>query len=198
MTGTSLLLRTERVVVLVADIRGYTTMSEALKGEEFSRFIADWFRECSGIIQDHSGTVDKFIGDAVLAYWMVPEQSVSPADEVNAALEASRDLVARASEFSARLSERFSGHTFAIGIGLNAGEAVFGNVGTGEIQSFTIVGDSVNVAFRLEALTKEKGCPIVASRTIAEHAEGRFQFRDLGPATVKGRKEPVDVLGLVL
>lgn len=169
-----------------------------MHSEDFSRFISDWFRECSEIIKGHGGTVDKFIGYAVLAYWIAPQQASQLAGEVNAALDTAYNLVTRAGTFSARLNQRFPGHMFAIGIGLNAGEAVFGNVGTSEIQSFTVVGDSVNVAFRLESLTKEKGYPIVVSRTVVDKAEKRFQFQDLGLTGVKGHKEPVHVFGLTM
>jgi adenylate cyclase len=196
ITGTSRLLRPEQIVVLVADIRSYTSLSETMRGEKVAPFIADWFQECSKVVERHGGTIDKFLGDAVLAYWIVLEWSSQPAAEVNAALDTASELVALASRFSTRLGQSFPGHIFAIGIGVNAGEAVFGNLGTGQVQSFTVVGDSVNVAFRLESLTKEAQCPIVVSRAIVDLAENRFQFKDLGPATVKGRKEPVHVFGL--
>jgi adenylate cyclase len=196
-TGTALFMRNELVVVLVADIRNYTGMSEVLPNREFSRLISEWFRESSDIIESHGGTIDKFIGDAVMAYWVAASKT-EPQKEVNASLRTACDLMERAALFSQRVSSQFPGNTFRIGVGLNMGDAMLGNVGTGEIQSFTIVGDSVNVAFRLEALTKEKASPVVASRNITEAAEPQFKFRDLGLAEVKGRKEPVSIWGLEL
>jgi adenylate cyclase len=160
--------------------------------------MSDWFRECSEITKGHGGTVDKFIGDAVLAYWIAPQQASQLAGEVNAALDTACDLVTRAGTFSARLNQRFPGHMFAIGIGLNAGEAVFGNVETSEIQSFTVVGNSVNVAFRLESLTKEKGYPILVSRTVVDKAEKRFQFLDRDLTRVKECTRSIHLFGPVL
>ncbi len=196
-TGTALFMRSELVVVLVADIRNYTGMSEALPNREFSRLISEWFRESSDLIEKHGGVIDKFIGDAVMAYWVAASRS-EPAKEVNAALDAAAALIARAAAFSDRISSQFPGNTFRIGVGLNMGDAMLGNVGTGENQSFTIVGDSVNVAFRLESLTKEKGAPVVASRSVTDYASKTYHFRDMGQIEVKGRKEPVSVWALEL
>ncbi len=195
--STSLAMRNEIALILVSDIRNFTGMSEVLPAQEFSRLISDWFRESSEIVERHQGTVDKFIGDAVMVYWLIPNPS-DPSKEVGASLDAARDLIERAGQFSIRLSSQFQGHKFRIGVGINMGEAIFGNIGTGANQSFTIVGDSVNVAFRLEALSKEKGFPVIVSRYVTDHAGNGFQFRDLGEVEVKGRKEPVSIKALKL
>src|SRR5262249_1454248 len=180
------------VVVLVADIRNYTAMSETLPSRELSRLLADWFKQASDIIETRNGIVDKFIGDAIMACWVVAAKSDAP-NEVNQALAASRELLACAGAFSDQVSAQFPDHEFRIGLGLNIGEAMFGNVGTAANQSFTVVGDCVNVAFRLEALTKEKGSPVIVSNGIVESAPGDYRFEDLGQAVVKGRKEPVSI-----
>lgn len=197
ITGTALFMRDERVVVLVADIRNYTSMSEVLPNREFSRIVSEWFREASEIIEKNGGTIDKFIGDAVMAYWVSGSRS-DPSSEVNAALRTALGLVDRAVSFSTRLGTEFPGYSFRIGVGLNVGDAMLGNVGTGENQSFTVVGDSVNVAFRLESLTKEKSAPVVVSRSVVDAADREFRFRDLGLGEVKGRKEPVSIWALEL
>jgi adenylate cyclase len=189
--STRMITRTEHVLVLVADIRNYTGMSEALPGEEFSQFVSHWFREASDIIERHGGMIDKFIGDAIMAWWV--SSRIDSAKEVNQSLETSKALLQCANTFSAELSSRFPGHTFRIGIGLNIGDALVGNVGTGENQSFTVLGDSVNVAFRLESLTKEKNSPVIVGQGIKQSAAGHYQFLDLGEAAVKGRKEPVSI-----
>ena len=190
-------MRTGHVVVLVADVRNYTGMSEVLPNREFSELMSEWFRQAGDIIKRHNGTIDKFIGDAVMASWVVASKS-DPSFEVNQALDAARGLIACAGVFSTRLAAQFPEHTFRIGVGLNIGEAMLGNVGTAENQSFTVVGDSVNVAFRLEALTKEMKAPVIASKGIAECAANEHQFRDLGQATVTGRQEPVSIWALNL
>jgi len=194
-TGTVLSMRNESVVVLVADIRNFTTMSESLPGGEFSRLISAWFREATDIIEANSGTIDKFIGDAVMAFWLIQEQ-MAPHREVDASLETARALLARADGFADQISSQFPGNTFRIGIGLNMGSAMMGNVGTSKNQSFTILGDSVNVAFRLEALSKEKGCPVIMGRNMLAFASPSYRFRDLGQVEVKGRVEPVPICGL--
>jgi adenylate cyclase len=191
-SGTALEMRHEMVVVLVTDVRSYTKMSQVLPTREFSGLISDWFREATGIIRSGGGTVDKFIGDAVMAYWVAADPR-NPSAEVTAALAAAQGLLARAELFSGRLSSEFPGHQFRIGIGLNAGEALHGNVGTKDVQSFTIVGDTVNVAFRLESATKEHGEAVLVGAEVARHASGPFRFRSLGEISVKGRPAPVDV-----
>jgi class 3 adenylate cyclase len=195
-SGTALLMRNELVIVLVADIRNYTTMSEVLPSVEFSRTISDWFRKASDIIEKNGGMVDKFIGDAVMAFWVVAARS-DPGRETDAALDSAQDLIACAEAFSREFSIHFPGYLFRIGVGLNMGEALLGNVGTGKNQSFTVVGDSVNVAFRLEALSKEKGAAIIVGCSIMEHARKTYDFENLGFVEVKGRVESVPVYALV-
>jgi len=194
-SGTAVSLRGETVVVLVSDIRNYTGMSEVLPNREFSNLISDWFREITATVERNAGTVDKFIGDAVLAYWVAVD-AASPQKEIHAALRATREMIEQAEVFSARLSSEFSGHTFRIGVGLNVGEVMMGNVGTGEVQSFTIVGDPVNIAFRLESLTKQHGVPVIVSSAIAEHMPRGMTLQDLGKTEIHGRKEPVSICAL--
>ncbi len=193
--GTAIFLRKELVVVLVADIRNFTTMSEQLPVREFSSLISGWFQEASKIVEHNGGTVDKFIGDAIMAFWVATDRS-NPASEIEAALETVRGLLERAAGFSREVSGQFPGHAFRIGIGLNMGDAVMGNVGTVRNQSFTIMGDSVNVAFRLESLSKEKGFPAIVGRSIADRAREFHRFVDLGQVEVKGRMEPVSICAL--
>ncbi len=193
--GTALSLRRQTAVILVSDIRNYTRMSEVLPAHDFSLLIADWFKEGSDLIERCGGTIDKFIGDAVLAYWLVRE-TTHPAGEVDDALRAAQGLIQRAEEFARRLSDRFPGHTFQIGVGINMGEVLVGNVGGGEHQSFTIVGDNVNITFGLEALTKAKGSRVIVSRSVSENASGAFELSDLGLAEIKGRAEPVSIWSL--
>jgi adenylate cyclase len=194
-TGTVLAMRHELVIVLVADIRNFTTMSESLPSSEFSRLISSWFREATDIIELNGGTIDKYIGDAVMAFWVVGRKA-DPAREARASLESARSLIARADHFSARFGEQFPGHSFRIGIGLNMGMAMMGNVGSGKNQSFTILGDCVNVAFRLEALSKQIGSPVIVARSLADISGATCGFRDLGQVEVKGRTEPIAICAM--
>lgn len=195
--STSLSMRNEMIVVIVTDIRGYTGLSEALPAEYLSKFVGDWFRESGQIVEEHGGTIDKFIGDALMAYWVVPNPDKAT-EEVSSALVTARKTVALSEQFAARLAADYPDKMFRIGIGLNMGEAIFGNVGTGMSPSFTIVGDSVNVAFRLETLAKELGRPVIASKVIVDNASKWFKFQDMGQVQVKGRQEPVSVSAMML
>ena len=194
--GTAPELQDRYVVTLVADIQKYTTMSETLPGEKFSLFVKDWFKECSGLVESHGGAVDKFIGDAIMCYWLVLDRD-NPAMEAGSALAVARELIGAAETFSGRLSGIFPGHAFAIGVGISMGSAIVGNVGTGANQSITLVGDSVNIAFRLEALTRQKNSAVIVTGNIAECAPAGYAFVDLGQAEVKGRKKPVAISALV-
>ncbi len=196
-SGTAADLRVEWVVVLVSDIRNYTGMSENLPQENFSSFIMDWFAKCKEVIDQHGGLIDKFIGDAVMAYWTVLDRS-EPAGEIRSALDSALALMRSADEFSVRLSGEYPEHSFRIGVGISMGDALLGNIGTGELQSFTLVGDTVNLAFRLESLTKEKKMPIIVSGNLTQYAGEGYSFSNLGETTVKGRAEPVSIAALAL
>jgi adenylate cyclase len=196
-SGTVLDIRNEVVVVLISDVRNYTTMSEAFPTREFSEIITQWFRETTEIVKVNMGTVDKFIGDAVMAYW-VAKVKADPEPEVNAALNAARTFVSGAQAFSDRHSSRFPGFCFEVGVGLTLGPAMLCNVGNSEHQSFTAVGDTVNVAFRLEPFSKTKGYPIIVSGELAAIASNRYRFHELGQTEVKGRRQPVSIFGIEL
>ena len=194
-SGTVLDIRNEVVVVLVSDVRNYTTMSEAFPTREFSEIMTHWFRETTAIVKANMGTVDKFIGDAVMAYW-VAEVKADPAQEVGAALSAARAIVRSSRDFSESFTSRFPGYSFEIGVGLNLGPAMLCNVGNAEHQSFTAVGDTINVAFRLEPFSKSKGYSIIVSGELATIAASRYRFHELGQTEVKGRRQPIAIFGL--
>ncbi len=195
-SGTATQMANECVVVLVCDIRNYTSMTEVLPAEKFSRFVREWVRETARISESHGGIIDKFIGDAVLCFWRVAGIE-NPAAEVNKALSTAHDLVSTSEQFSQKLSALFAGREFRIGIGISMGNAMMGNVGTAENQSITIVGDSVNIAFRLEALTKQKQVRAIVSGNLVQWAGKEFTFHDLGEAEVKGRSKPVSIFELI-
>jgi adenylate cyclase len=195
--GTATRMANECIVVLVTDIRNYTSMSETLPADKFSAFVKGWFRESTSIIESQAGIIDKFIGDAILCYWRVDSME-NPSREINMALSTTSALIEAAKRFSGRLSTLFPGYQFRIGAGINMGIAVMGNVGTAENQSITIVGDCVNVAFRLEALTKQKQVNVIASSNVVKWAEPDYKFLSLGEVEVKGRSKPVSIYALVL
>ena len=117
---TRLSMRNETILVLVSDIRNYTGMSEALPAQELSSLVSDWFRDASKIIEDNGGTIDKFIGDAVMAYWILANPQSRT--EANSALRASKEMIKLSEHYSEKVEEKFPGHTFRVGIGLNVGD----------------------------------------------------------------------------
>jgi class 3 adenylate cyclase len=183
--------RKQPITVLFSDIRDYTTLTEGLPAEQIVELLNDWFSEATRVIRRHGGIIDKFIGDAVMALFGVPEpQDDAAARAVRAALELRDEL------FALNLRQRaLGGREIRIGIGIDSGEVVVGFIGSHLRQSYTVIGDAVNVASRLESKTKELGCDLLISGETQRHQE-RFEVAEtafLGDIEVKGRKQPVAV-----
>jgi adenylate cyclase len=180
-----------QVTVLFADIRNFTTISEKLNPHQVVEMLNHYLSQACESIVAQGGTVDKFIGDAVMAVFGAP---VPYPDHARRAVLAALDMAARAQELGAWMKRHFPGEelpAFAIGIGLNTGEAIIGNIGSPKRLEFTAIGDTVNVASRLESLTKELGWQIVASRSTIE--AGRVVTGRQAIRMVKGRQEPLEV-----
>jgi adenylate cyclase len=182
------------VTVLFADIRNFTTLSEPLSPHEVVEILNAYFTRACEPILDEGGSVDKFIGDAIMAVFGSP---VAHPDHARRAVRAAVALAAVARDFAAWVAERFPGRglpAFGIGVGLHTGVAVVGNIGSPRRLEFTSIGDTVNTASRLEGLTKKLGWAIVASReTVAAAGPGVITGRR-EELRVKGRQEPVVVM----
>jgi adenylate cyclase len=181
-----------QVTVLFADIRNFTTISESLGPRQVVEMLNAYLSLACEPILAQGGTVDKFIGDAVMAVFGAP---VAYPDHARRALQAALNLAQAAREFRTWMEQRFSAlHLpgFAIGIGLHTGEAIVGNIGSPKRLEFTSIGDTVNAASRLESLTKELGWTIVASQSTVAAASGVMTGRQ-EIRTVKGRQEPLEV-----
>ncbi|MCL4503927.1 MAG: adenylate/guanylate cyclase domain-containing protein [Deltaproteobacteria bacterium] len=185
-----------QVTVLFSDIRNFTTISENLRPHQVVEMLNTYFSRACEPILAQGGTVDKFIGDAVMAVFGAP---VAYPDHARRALAAAMGLAQQAREFRTWMLEHFGDRElpeFAVGIGLHTGEAIIGNIGSTKRLEYTAIGDTVNAASRLESLTKELGWTIVASRSTIEAAggvkTGRHDVR-----TVKGRKEPLQVFEIL-
>lgn len=185
-----------KVTVLVADIRNYSSISEKMAPKDLSLLIGGWFKEVGTLIDQFGGAIDKFIGDCVMAYW-VKTQTTDNQDYVVQPLKAAVGLVELAGIFGDRFKALLPAHEFRIGVGIHTGETVMGNVGTLGRPDFTTMGDSVNIAFRLESMTKEVGKTILVGPEIAEVGATAFQFEDLGPMSLKGKNEKIQVFSLV-
>jgi class 3 adenylate cyclase len=186
------------VTVLFSDIRGFTTFSEKLSAREVVEMLNAYFtRVCEPILQQ-GGTVDKFIGDAVMAVF---GSTVPYPDHAKRAVRAALGMQREAEAFKQWMRARFPDRglaEFGIGIGLNTGEAVIGDMGTPKRREFTAIGDTVNAASRLEGITKEMQCVIAAAESTVQ-AAGGVRTGKVDTRQVKGRAEPIriyEILGI--
>jgi adenylate cyclase len=169
--------------ILFSDVRNFTTMTEAADPMELIKTLNEYLSEMTDVIFKYDGITDKFIGDGILAYWGAFTPGKNHAELASlAALEMLERLK--------MLNERWRAEgrkELAIGIGINTGEVVFGNVGSGKKIEFTVIGDPVNLAARLESQTKEFGVSLIVSEHTAAKLNGDFQLRPLGGVKVKGK-----------
>lgn len=173
------------VTVLFSDIRGFTTLSETRPPEEIVHLLNRYFSRQVEVIFQHGGTIDKFIGDAIMAFWGAPVEDAKQADNaVLAALEMTHVV----DEFRKELSA--TGIEFDIGIGLHTGPAVVGFIGSENRLDYTAIGDTVNLASRIEGQTKGVARILVSGET-RERCTRKFHFIDHGEFTVKGRARAV-------
>lgn len=178
------------VCVMFSDIRGYTTRSEHMAPEQIIRFLNRYFERVVALIHARGGSVASFMGDGIMAVFGAPKPLDNPCRE---AFETARAML----EFVTELNRQLPSEGQApvnIGIGLNAGEAVVGHVGSSARHDYTATGDVTNVAARLETLTKEAGYRIVVSRVVAERLGAAEGLVFLGPMAIKGHT-PVEVYG---
>jgi adenylate cyclase len=186
------------VSILVVDIRNFTPLSESLPPEYLSKMIGEWFKEVQGIIERNGGTINKFIGDAVMCYWTKTRTEGNPL-YIMGALQSAVEMVDLAKAFHQRLSSDHPKYSFHIGCGINAGKAIMGNVGVDSLPDFTAVGDCVNVAFRVESLCKELQRPIIVTEEVAHIAVqtgDKFNFDDLGLHKLKGKTQEQRVFAI--
>ena len=187
------------VTILFSDIRDFTTLSERLSAQDVVELLNAYFSKVCEIILAHGGMIDKFIGDAVMAVFGAP---LASADHARQALATALGMVEAAKEFNSWLNTRFpqlGGWSFRIGVGLHSGPAVVGNIGSRQRLDFTVIGDTVNTASRLEGFTKVMGCPVVASQAAVDMAGAGVLTGRREQAHVKGKSEPVpalEILGL--
>lgn len=174
------------ITVLFSDIRGFTTLSEQKSPQEVVELLNRYFRLQVEVIFRHQGTLDKYIGDAIMAFWGAPTDQP---DHARRALLAARDMEQALARFKRELGS--AGKDFDIGIGLNTGEAVVGFIGSPEHrQDYTVIGDTVNTASRIEGATKGRARILVSAATRAVVGTG-FEFRDHGCLALKGKEEKV-------
>ena len=193
--GDDALMEGERkdVTILFSDIRGYTTMAENLEATEVVLLLNKYFETMVEAVFSYEGTLDKFIGDALMAVFGAPLPLENHAwMSVQSALEMRQRLY----EFNQKqICEQQP--QFKIGIGISSGEVVSGNIGSQRRMDYTVIGDGVNLSARLESLTKEYGCDIIISEFTKKLCGDRLMVRELDRIKVKGKKQAVTIYELL-
>ncbi len=179
------------VTVLFADIRGFTRLSEGLEPSDVVALLNDVFQLVSDCILRRGGTIDKFIGDSVMAYFGAP---VPSADHPIAAVSAAVDIVRAVEDRNNKLEP--GGHVIGVGVGVHTGPVVVGNIGSDRRTDFTAIGDSVNVAARLEKLARAG--EVLVSEAVQRRVRGSHRLRFEGERQLSGRQEPVHVYSVEL
>lgn len=183
----------KELTILFSDITNFTTLSESIEPEILVDFMNDYFDTMTETIFKYNGTLDKFEGDAIMAFWNAPISD--PAHTTNAILSA---LEIRSS--TKRISDKwFDKLKFEIitRIGINTGEAIVGNMGSNKKFDFTVMGDNVNIAARLEAINKFYGTDIIVSEKTIMKNQNQFIFRELDNLLVKGKSKPIKIFELI-
>ncbi|HXJ45606.1 MAG TPA: adenylate/guanylate cyclase domain-containing protein [Candidatus Dormibacteraeota bacterium] len=186
--------RKTEISVMFSDIRGFTTISEKLDAQDLAHFLNLYLSDMTRIVFDRHGTLDKYIGDAVMAFWGAPFEEPGHATR---ACESSLDMMKRVIELQKQW-EAEGKPRLDIGIGLNTGVASVGNMGSSLRYGYTALGDSVNLSSRLEGLNKDYGTHIIVNEsTYNAVKDSDFVFRELDLIRVKGKLQPVTIYELV-
>jgi adenylate cyclase len=181
--------RKAELTVLFSDIRGFTTISEGLEPNELATLMNQYLGAMTLVVRKHRGTLDKYIGDAIMAFWGAPvddpehaKNAVRTGLEMHVALhELNKDLVAR------------GWPELKIGVGVNTGPMTVGDMGSPVRQSYTVMGDAVNLGSRLEGITKQYGVGFIAGESTRELLKKEFVVRELDRVRVKGKVDPVGI-----
>lgn len=173
------------ISILFSDIRGFTSLSEKHTAKEIVELLNRYFDLQVKTIFATNGTLDKFIGDCIMAFWGAPVANSNHADDaIEAALQMEQHLI----EFQQSLAPEL--RTFDVGIGVHTGETVVGMIGASQRVDYTAIGDAVNLASRIEGLTKDKA-RILVSEATKQASSGKYNFSYCGEFQVKGREQPV-------
>ncbi|MGZ4968948.1 MAG: CHASE2 domain-containing protein [Methylobacter sp.] len=176
------------MTVLFSDVRGFTTISEGMEPQELCELINDILTPVTRVIHEHKGTIDKYIGDAIMAFWGAPMHTPQHATyAVKAGLAILQALKTIQKDFKAKGWPEVD-----IGIGLNTGKMSVGNMGSQFRIAYTIMGDAVNLGSRLEGLTKQYGVKMIVSESTLQAAP-EFIYRELDKVRVKGKHKPITI-----
>jgi adenylate cyclase len=185
--------RKEIITVFFSDVRGFTTISEKLDPRALSDLLNSYLTPMTRLVFEHKGTLDKYMGDAIMAFFGAPiHYSDHAAHACRCALAHLKKLKELQDEY-----ERKGLPTIDIGIGLNTGEASVGNMGSDIVRNYTVMGDNVNLGSRLEGINKQYGTRIIISEFTYAEVKNDFVTREIDWVRVKGKAQPVKIFELI-
>ncbi len=176
------------MTVLFSDIRGFTTVTERGRPDEIVDMLNEYFTRMVEIVFRHKGTLDKFVGDMVMVLFNAPLDDPEHADH---AVAAALDMIDEVHRLNERWRAQGRYADLEIGIGINTGPMIAGNIGSNAIMSYTVIGDAVNLGARLESLNKQYGTRIIISEATRAQLRCPYAVRLLGDVVVKGKTQPV-------
>ena len=176
------------MTVLFSDVRGFTTISEGLDPKELTQLMNEYLTPMTFVIQKHRGTIDKYMGDAIMAFWGAP---IRDPDNARHALAAAMDMIAELKNVQTAFEAK-GWPPIKIGVGLNTGLMTVGNMGSSFRMAYTVMGDAVNLGSRLESITKQYGVSIIVSEFTKAQVPD-YLYRELDKIRVKGKDEPVAI-----
>jgi class 3 adenylate cyclase len=181
------------VTILFSDIRNFTGLAERLEPTEVVDLLNDYFSEMVGVISRNAGILNKFVGDGIVAIFGAPE---SHGNDAERAVKTALEMMERLKEFNRKLAEK-GRPELSIGVGINTGRVVVGNIGSTERMEYTAIGDAVNLASRLEELNKDLGTGILISPSTYEQVKAVVQSKKLGQVKIEGKEKDVWVYEVV-
>jgi adenylate cyclase len=176
------------LTVLFADIVGFTSISEKLTPSELSEFVNGYLTEMSFVIRQSSGTLDKYIGDAIMAFWGAP---LEDPDHANHGVGAALAMQAKLEELKETYRQR-NWPNISVGLGLSTGDMTVGDMGSNVRRAYTVMGDAVNLGSRLEGITRQYGVGIIVSEVTRAETTG-IAYRDIDRVRVKGKDVPITI-----
>jgi adenylate cyclase len=180
--------------VMFCDIRSFTSISEKLSAEELKTLLNQFFTPMTQIIFEHRGTIDKYVGDMIMAFWGAP---LTDDHHATHSVEAALAMLAKCHQLDDVLSKQFNTQSIKIGVGINTGKMNVGDMGSIYRRSYTVLGDAVNMGSRFEALTKYYGVSLLIGEETYNQLGERYLCREIDKVMVKGKHEPISIFNPV-